>query len=398
MNSVFKIPAVIIDRLAENGYEAYFVGGSVRDMLLGREIGDVDIATSAKPHEVIRLFDKTLPIGIEHGTVVVEQAGRFFEVTTFRTDGDYLDFRRPSEVQFVSSLKEDLQRRDFTINAIALTKEGEIIDPFNGRADLKQKRICTVGKPSERFSEDALRMMRALRFSSQLDFKVEEETAKAIARHAEMLKHIAVERILVEFDKLLLGVNRKDALRMLAVTGLSESLPGFAGHGDVLQRTAACRLEELTELAEIWTVLFHFLGNRDLQKLFNKLKFPKRRRKEILILLDAVHAASSDGWSDWLLYKLGRSYTESAIKVDAALSGESASPVLAETSRRYSALPVHSRDELELDGGDLMAWSDKRPGPWIETALSSAEKAVVERKLGNNRAEMKEWLKRCNLL
>ncbi|WP_070121117.1 CCA tRNA nucleotidyltransferase [Bacillus marinisedimentorum] len=398
MNSVFEIPAAIIDRLIENGYEAYFVGGSVRDMLLGREIGDVDIATSAQPRAVMQLFNKTLPIGIEHGTVVVEQSGHFYEVTTFRTDGDYLDYRRPSEVKFVSSLKEDLQRRDFTINAIALTKDGQIIDPFSGRDDLQRRRICTVGNPSERFSEDALRMMRALRFSSQLDFKVEEETVKAITLHAEMLKHIAVERISVEFDKLLLGENRGQALRLLADTGLSESLPGLAGRKDVLHQMADSRLRELRELTEFWTVLFHFLDLSDPQSLFEIWKLPKKRRTNIRILLDAVHSASSKGWTDWQLYKFGGSYSQSAARITAALSGVAAQPALEEIARRYSSLPIHSRNELELDGRNLISWSGKRPGPWIEKALSSVEKAVVEQKLANDRADMKEWLEQCNLL
>lgn len=195
----------IIDTIEAAGFEAYFVGGSVRDTLLGLPIHDVDIATSAYPEEVKKLFKRTVDTGIEHGTVMILDHGNGYETTTFRTESGYQDYRRPDSVQFVRSLKEDLNRRDFTINALALRHDGTIVDYFDGLTDLNERRIRAVGNPEHRFNEDALRMMRAVRFASQLNFEIEPETVAAIQHHGPLLTKIAVERIHVEFVKMLLG-------------------------------------------------------------------------------------------------------------------------------------------------------------------------------------------------
>src|SRR5699024_10264166 len=204
----FRKALPIIEKIEENGFEAYFVGGGVRDTLLGKSIHDVDIATSAYPEEMKKMFPRTIDVGIEHGTVMVLYKDETYEITTFRTESTYQDFRRPDSVTFVRSLKEDLKRRDFTINALAMNKEGHIIDYFNGMEDLKLKRIKAVGQPTERFHEDALRMMRAVRFVSQLQFHLEKETKEAIEEHHALLEKIAIERIQSEFIKLLLGKGR----------------------------------------------------------------------------------------------------------------------------------------------------------------------------------------------
>lgn len=195
----------IITRLRENGYEAYIVGGCVRDMLLGREPGDWDITTSALPQEVKRVFRRTLDTGIQHGTVTVMFGKEGYEVTTYRIDGSYSDGRHPDQVLFTPSLKEDLKRRDFTINAMAYNRETGIVDEFGGAEDLKAGVIRCVGNAVERFTEDALRILRALRFSAQLGFSIEEETFQAIRQIAPNLVHVSRERIQTELTKLLLS-------------------------------------------------------------------------------------------------------------------------------------------------------------------------------------------------
>lgn len=182
MNEPFTHAIPILHTLHEHGYQAYFVGGAVRDVLLGREIGDIDIATDATPDVVESLFDKTVDVGKEHGTVIVLLDGVSYEVTTFRTESEYEDFRRPKEVAFISSLKEDLLRRDLTINAVAMDIHGDIIDHVGGKRDMKRRRIQTVGDPACRFQEDALRMMRAVRFLSQLGFELSKETEEAMKK------------------------------------------------------------------------------------------------------------------------------------------------------------------------------------------------------------------------
>ena len=193
----------ILNILHDHGYEAYAVGGCVRDALLGREPEDWDITTSAKPEQVKELFRRTIDTGIQHGTVTVMLDKDGFEVTTYRIDGDYLDGRHPKEVIFTSNLLEDLRRRDFTINAMAYSKEQGIVDAFDGMGDLKRGVIKCVGEAKERFQEDALRILRAVRFGAQLDFGIEEKTREAIAELAPTLEKISAERIRVELDKLL---------------------------------------------------------------------------------------------------------------------------------------------------------------------------------------------------
>ena len=195
----------ILDTLNRAGFEAYIVGGCVRDSILGRTPKDWDITTQALPYQVKSLFRSTADTGLEHGTVMVIKRGTGYEVTTFRIDGKYLDGRRPESVEFTPSLKEDLKRRDFTINAFAYSPKEGVIDLFDGIADLERGLIRCVGDPDKRFAEDALRIMRAVRFSAQLGFKIEEKTSDAIRRFAPELSRISKERIRVEFEKTLLS-------------------------------------------------------------------------------------------------------------------------------------------------------------------------------------------------
>ena len=192
----------IIEKIEEAGFEAYVVGGCVRDSLLGREPHDWDITTSATPAQVKSIFHKTIDTGIQHGTVTVMVEHEGFEVTTYRIDGKYEDGRHPSEVTFTPSLEEDLKRRDFTINAMAYNDSKGLIDLFEGMADMEKKQIRCVGNPIERFSEDALRMLRAVRFSAQLGYEIDEATKEAICQLAPNLKKISAERIQVELVKL----------------------------------------------------------------------------------------------------------------------------------------------------------------------------------------------------
>ena len=213
----------ILSLLNEAGYEAYIVGGCVRDALLGREPGDWDITTSASPMEVKTIFHRTVDTGIQHGTVTVLMGGESYEVTTYRLDGAYEDGRHPTEVTFTSSLAEDLRRRDFTINAMAWHPEKGLVDLFGGVQDLEQRIIRAVGVPAERFQEDALRIMRAVRFSAQLNFEIEEQTLSAIKDFAPRLDLISRERIRVELDKLLRS-DHPEKFLTLSETGITAGI------------------------------------------------------------------------------------------------------------------------------------------------------------------------------
>lgn len=223
----------IIHELNQAGYEAYAVGGCVRDALLGRTPQDWDITTSAKPMQVKAVFARTLDTGIQHGTVTVMVKHVGYEVTTYRIDGEYEDCRHPKEVSYTSNLLEDLKRRDFTINAMAYNEQSGLVDAFDGAGDLERGIIRCVGNPKERFTEDALRMLRALRFAAQLGFSIEEETVQAVRELAGNLKHVSAERIQTELTKLLVSPH-PEKMEMVYTTGISAV---FLPEWDVMMKT-----------------------------------------------------------------------------------------------------------------------------------------------------------------
>ena len=223
---ISKNAEFIIDRLNENGFEAYVVGGCVRDIIMGRKIDDYDITTSSTPNETKESFldFSVKETGIKHGTVTLFIDHKPYEITTFRVESGYTDYRHPDGVTFVRDIEKDLARRDFTMNAIAYSHSRNIVDPYNGIEDIKNKTIRAVGDPYTRFSEDALRILRALRFSSTLGFEIEEETANAINELAHTVKAVSCERIFIEIKKLILGDNCLSVLEKFN-RALSQILP-----------------------------------------------------------------------------------------------------------------------------------------------------------------------------
>ena len=214
---------LIIEKLNENGHLAYMVGGCVRDIIMNNIPYDYDITTSAKPEEVIEIFQKTIPTGLKHGTVSVIINNNIYEVTTFRIDGTYTDFRRPKDVIFSDSLFEDVKRRDFTINSIAYNDKEGFIDFFNGKSDIENKIIRTVNDPYERFCEDALRILRGIRFCAKFDFKIEEKTFNAMKDLMHLVKNISKERIYDELKKMF-AYSPFNSVKLLKETGFFNTL------------------------------------------------------------------------------------------------------------------------------------------------------------------------------
>lgn len=221
----------VIEKLTKNSFKAYIVGGCVRDMLMGKTPSDFDITTSATPNDVITLFDKTIPTGIKHGTVTVMVDKTPIEVTTFRTENGYADNRRPDSVNFVSDIREDLSRRDFTINAMAYNHKDGLIDLFGGKADLENRILKTVGNSEKRFREDALRILRLFRFASTLDFSIEENTLSSAIYCAHLLRNVSRERIFTEIKKAISGDNFQIFSELILCGGLDflgiNKLPNF---------------------------------------------------------------------------------------------------------------------------------------------------------------------------
>lgn len=220
----------VLQTLQEHGYEAVFVGGCVRDTYLGRPIKDVDLATSATPDQVMALFPNHIPTGLQHGTVTVLMGNTPYEITTYRTESEYEQFRRPQAVQFVTSLEADLLRRDFTMNAMAVRADGTLVDPYGGARDMERGILRCVGDADARFQEDALRMVRAVRFAAEFRLRIVLGTWRALKRHAPLLRHVAMERIGAEADKMMSGSHPRRAAVLFARSGLlahtKDPLPG----------------------------------------------------------------------------------------------------------------------------------------------------------------------------
>lgn len=395
MESPFHRALPILEKIEEAGFEAYFVGGSVRDFLLGRKIADVDIATSATPDEIKKIFPKTIDTGLKHGTVTVLFQGDSYEVTTFRAESEYVDFRRPKEVQFIRSLKEDLQRRDFTINGIAMDKKGNIIDPFGGQMDLKNQLIRTVGQAEERFHEDALRMMRALRFMSQLSFTIHPETLQALKENGYLLKHIAMERIVVEFEKLLMGNNYQEAIKMLIQTNIYQYLPHLTKEG--LETYLRLMIPSHLTILERWVLLAFSLrmNSNHINHWLRKWKLATAQIKSIQSLLRWLEFRMNGEWTLEQLYSAYEYATNTEILLN-LIHDRNWDEGIEHLQVQLAFLPIKSRKELDVNGHDVMGWFDRRGGPWIEEIFKEIERAIIYRQVKNDKEAIKEWLFKWN--
>lgn len=387
----FKRALPILEKIQAAGYEAYFVGGSVRDTILKLPIHDVDIATSAYPEEIKSLFKKTVDTGIEHGTVMVIDHGVGYEITTFRTESTYQDFRRPDKVEFVRSLAEDLKRRDLTINALALRPDGEVIDLFNGLNDLKNHVIKAVGLASERFHEDALRMMRTVRFASQLDFTIEAQTLAAIKENAALLSKIALERINVEWVKLMLGKNPQTGLKDFLATDLYRYCPQFATQKEALAKLLTITDLHLDNEAEVWTLLAASFGYNPQEggQLVHAWKGSNELKTQVTKALGALTAMQTGDLTPKLQYLTGSEMLAVACRVARLLSLADYSSMAVLLA--YEGLPIHNRSELAVNGKDLLMMLNLQPGPILGQLIEEIEEAVLNRQVKNEKLALLEY-------
>lgn len=374
----------VLREIQAHGFEAYFVGGSVRDALLGQPIHDVDIATSAYPEEIKEIFHRTVDVGIDHGTVLVLIGEEQYEITTFRTESTYQDFRRPDEVTFVRSLKEDLKRRDFTINALAMDVDGEIIDLFDGINDLEKQIIQAVGNPKERFNEDALRMMRGLRFASQLDFTIESNTLLAIKEFRPLLGKISIERIAVEFVKLLLGKNRRAALLPFVETGCYHYCPGLQTYGQTLLNFSDYPNKKIETESQAWALLINTMGLKE-NDCRSFLKSWKQSNQTIYEVQQLIYGLNRRLLGDWNVIDLFNLGLDAVLSVEKLLFYYGQKSKLEEAKKRYFNLPIHDRKQLAITGNDLLAYFDKKPGKWLGEMIEAIEYAVVNGQIINDK-------------
>ncbi|WP_094093302.1 CCA tRNA nucleotidyltransferase [Paenibacillus physcomitrellae] len=292
----------VLVRLEAAGHQAFYVGGCVRDELMGRPVHDMDIATSAQPEQVMELFERTVPTGLAHGTVTVLLGEWSFEVTTFRRETGYTDHRRPEEVEFVDAVDEDLKRRDFTMNAIARSLDGQLFDPYGGRGDIGRGWIRCVGKPEERFEEDALRMLRAVRFASVFGFKPLPSLWRGLLQCRDGMAYIAVERIRSELERIVLGPRPMRGLELLRRSGLllpsKAPLPAAAKlsqpEPDVLAVLAMLSALPADEPSQRWSLLLQALrvSAEEAEPLLRGWTFPGVLTRQISALLHIEEAVA----------------------------------------------------------------------------------------------------------
>lgn len=429
--------SVLIDTLTENGYEAFAVGGCIRDSLLGIQPKDYDVTTNATPYEIKEVFNnyKIIETGIRFGTLTVISEGNPVEITTYRIDGDYYDNRRPENVFYTSDLAEDLRRRDFTVNAMAFNEKSGIIDLFDGRIDLKNGIIRTIGNPYDRFNEDGLRIMRALRFASRYNFKIEKKTSEAIHNLRFLLKNIAVERIASEFNQLLCG-NCEEILREYADV-ISVFIPeiqkciGFEQYSkyhnrDVYEHiiTTVAAIKPVKHLR--LTMFFHDIGKPQYFKkdengvghfkghaggsceiaemVLRELKYDSETINKVLILVKNhdIVIENRENLLKRLLNRLGEELLLDLISVHIADDCGKATEfqfrieeykAAAETVKKIIAdRQCFSLKELDIDGNDLIKlnYKGKAIGYILNTLLEKVIDGSVENKKTNLIAEAKK--------
>jgi len=375
----------IIRRLEEAGHEAVFVGGAVRDYLLGKPAKDIDIATSAEPDEVKAVFSNTVDVGVDHGTVLVIVEGEPIEVTTYRTEGTYTDHRRPDDVKFVKSLREDLLRRDFTMNSLALTKDGKLIDLFEGRSDMQNRIIRAVGIPAERFREDALRMVRAVRFSSVLDFDIEEKTLEAIQANANQISHVSIERLKIEMDKLFMGVNPVKAFTYLETSHLGSAIPLYPHKIDELQRSVP-----FTKSVEGWA-FFVAVGKFHPAEVARVFKLSNDERAYISSVHQAFAERVAKPFTIDEFYKYDLSVLTCTEKFYRSVHVNAPTMTDMELEESKKALPIQSKQDLVIDGKDLIEWAGIPGGRWTGKWIEKIEYAVLHQVCENNPTKIRDW-------
>lgn len=383
----FDHAKIVLETLESHGFEAYFVGGSVRDYIMGREIHDVDVTTNARPDTIKDLYQKTIDVGIEHGTVIVLiDDDEPIEVTTYRTETTYTDYRRPDSVSFTTSLLEDLSRRDFTMNAIAMDKNMNIEDPFDGHIAIEEKRIETVGIADERFNEDALRMLRAVRFMSQLEFNLTTETEDAIRKNVSLIRYVSIERIVKELKKLYEGKNVTEAKHALVNTNMYRHIPFFKS----LSRTEIIETNAHSLIDEIIVQLI-----KDSSMSYaNVLKLSNNETKYIKNSLRLLDDARSNLESKRLAFKYSEDVignTVSLLELNPILD-ESLIKRLKDAKIEKQKIPIKNRSELEINGRILMEKLNKKGGPWLQTLLTKIEGEVIMGRLKNTEKDILKWV------
>ncbi len=353
----------LIRELIEHNYKAYIVGGFVRDYLLGRESQDIDIATNATPKEILEVFqDGFLPTE-DYGSVVVNKYGIRFEITTFRKEFSYQDHRKPVEIQYIDDLYQDLLRRDFTINAICIDENGQIIDFLGGRDDLDRKLIRSVGDADEKFEQDALRILRAIRFSTVLDFQLDEEVREAIQKHRELLKELSYQRKKEELDKMFVSGRAAQGIEMLLSFHLDKYL-------DLVRLKD---VKNTNSLIGIWSTL----NVEDIYPFSNNEKEMMKDIRDVMPL---------NNYDPFVLYEYGL-YVNS-------VAGEMKGLDKKKITESYNSLVIHRKKDLDITSEEIMEALQREPGEYLGDIYDDIEKEVLYHRLSNDKEHLLNYIKK----
>ena len=375
----------ILNELYKNGYEGYIVGGCVRDHLMGKEPHDYDITTSALPEEVKEIFPHTVDTGIQHGTVTVIIDKTGYEITTYRIDGEYKDNRHPEEVIFTDRLSGDLSRRDFTINAIAYNDVKGYVDLFGGIEDIKRRVIRGVGEPAKRFQEDALRMMRAVRFSAQLDFAIEENTLNALKENADLIRNISIERIREEFFKLILS-DHNERLDILLNSGMTEHfLPEILDKKFDYGKINSLSRDIVVRLAYI----FYGIEWVNVKKIMKRLRTDNKSMAAVTLISKYTDYKITDLYSIRKLVSLVGENIKRVIEVMCAVKN-------CDSEMYFNMLEEIKNDccslkDLELSGNDLIETGIR--GKLVGEALNKALDYVMREPQKNQKDILIDYIK-----
>ena len=350
---MLDIALKLLEEITSHGFQAYIVGGFVRDYILGIDSNDIDINTNATPKEIKDIFDSCLP-NEDYGSVTVIKKGVRFEITTFRKEMNYLDNRRPSQIEYIDDLYQDLLRRDFTINTLCMNKAGEIIDFLGGRSEIDNRVVKTVGNAKTRFEEDSLRILRAVRFATLLDFELDKETKEAIIETRELLRNLSYYRKKEELDKIFGSSNADRGIQLLLDLGLNKYL-----ELDNLNKVTCT-----SSLIGVWSIL----------NVVDKYPFNSNEKELIRNINEAFLLNNLDPMA---LYKYGL-YVNS-------VAGEIKGLDIKNITESYNNLVIQSRRDLDITSNDIMKGLNKGPGSYLKDIYSSIEREVLYRRVKNEK-------------
>ena len=352
----------LVNELVAHNYKAYIVGGFVRDYLLGIDSQDVDIATNATPKEIKEVFEDSFLPTEDYGSVIVNKYGIRFEITTFRKEFSYQDHRKPVEIQYIDDLYQDLLRRDFTINAICIDENGEVIDFLGGRDDLERKLIRTIGDAVDRFQEDALRILRAVRFATVLDFQLDTSVSSAILETRHLLSELSYQRKKEELDKIFASGHADKGIDLLLQYHLDKNLE--------LEKLS--QVENTDSVIGIWSVL-------DVDLLY---PFSNNEKE---MMADIRKAMSLNNLDPMALYEYGL-YVNS-------VAGEMKGLDKKKITESYNALIIHSRSDLDVTSEEIMECLDREPGEYLSDIYEDIEREVLYRRLPNQKQKLLSYIK-----